>query len=40
MVIEAQKVLDEQKTNAKIGLKLEKTPNKTKLEISMININN
>ena len=40
MVISALKVADEQKKNAEIGLKLEKTPNKTKLEISMININN
>ena len=34
------KQLEEQRKNETIGLKIEKSPNKAKLEVSMININN
>ena len=32
--------MEEQRKNESIGLKIEKSPNKAKLEVSMININN
>lgn len=34
------RVYEEIKRNAEIGLTVEKSPNRAKLEISMININN
>lgn len=38
--IDALKVIEEQKTNEQMGLAIQRSPNKAKLEISMININN
>ena len=38
--LEIIRQLEEQHRNASIGLKIEKSPNKAKLEVSMININN
>ena len=37
---EAQRLIAEQKRNASMGLTIEKSQNKAKLEVSMININN